>query len=97
MVESGRLPDLVIPVRLKSIEEDYQVYSSMRQNDPVVVKIKPHGVALAFAMMTIQKMQGQTCINRLILDLNKRPFKPPITYHGLYVALSRVRNRENIR
>ena len=86
---------VVIPVRLKSKEEEHKVFLWTRQNDSVIVKIKPHAVELAFAI-TIHKIQGQTC-SRLILDLNKRPFNPQISYHGLYVALSRVRNSESIR
>lgn len=85
---------VVIPVRLTSKEKEHKVYFPAR-NDPVIVKIKPHAVELAFGI-TIHKMQGQTC-SRLILDLNKRPFKPSISYHGLYVALSRVRNSQHIR
>ena len=41
-------------------------------------------------------MQGQTC-ERLILDLNKRPFSPQIEFHGLNVALSRVKQSRNLR
>jgi hypothetical protein len=67
---------VVIPVKLKS------------QADFITVKGKAHAVVLAFAI-TVHKMQGQTC-SRLVFFINQRLFKPSLTYHGIYVALSRV-------
>jgi hypothetical protein len=46
--------------------------------------------------LVIHKMQGQT-FSRLISDINQRPFKPPLTYHGLYVGLSRVPTSFHLR
>ena len=46
--------------------------------------------------VTIHKVQGQTC-DRLAIDINLRPFLPHISFHGLYVALSRVRESSNLR
>lgn len=74
---------VVIPVKLKS------------QADFITVKGKAHAVVLAFAI-TVHKMQGQTC-SRLVLDINQRLFKPSLTYHGIYVALSRVRTSRHLR
>ena len=31
------------------------------------------------------------------MDLSKRPFQPHIDYHGLYVALSRVKQSKHLR
>ena len=50
---------------------------------------------MGFAI-TVHKVQGQTC-ERLIIDLNPRPFLPKINFHGLYVALSRVKLCNNLR
>ena len=50
---------------------------------------------MGFAI-TVHKVQGQTC-DRLILDLNKRPLRPKINFHGLYVALSGVKLGSNLR
>jgi hypothetical protein len=41
-------------------------------------------------------MQGQAC-ERIILDLKSRPFSPQIYYHGLYVALSKVKQSQHLR
>jgi hypothetical protein len=82
------LNNVVIPVLLRKKSEEKKVYFPFR-GQPVILKIKPHAVEFGFAV-TIHKMQGQTC-ERLILDLNKRPFSPQIEFHGLYVALSRVK------
>jgi hypothetical protein len=46
--------------------------------------------------VALHKKQGQIC-SKLIVDLNHRPFIPQITFPGLYVAVSRVRRREDLR
>ena len=46
--------------------------------------------------ITLHKIQGQTC-RRLIVDLNHRPFLPQISYSGFYVAVSRIRNGDDLR
>jgi len=54
-----------------------------------------HGVELGFAI-TFHKVQGRT-LQKIILDLNKRPFNPPVTYTGFYVGVSRVKLSDNMR
>jgi hypothetical protein len=78
---------VVIPVKLKSQAEEHKIHFPLK-NYFITVKGKAHAVVLAFAI-TVHKMQGQTC-SRLVLDINQRLFKPSLTYHGIYVALSRV-------
>jgi hypothetical protein len=85
---------VVIPVLLRKKSEEKKVYFPFREQ-PVILKMKPHAVEFGFAV-TIHKMQGQTC-ERLILDLNKRPFSPQIEFHRLYVALSRVKQSRYLR
>jgi ATP-dependent exoDNAse (exonuclease V) alpha subunit len=79
---------VVIPIRPKTKSEERKVYFPLREQ-PAVIKIRPHTEKFAFGI-TVHKMQGQTC-KRIILDLKSRPFSPQIDYHGLYVALSRVK------
>jgi ATP-dependent exoDNAse (exonuclease V) alpha subunit len=85
---------VVITVLLRKKSEEKKVYFPFREQ-PVILKIKPYAVEFGIPV-TIHKMQGQTC-ERLILDLNKRPFSPQIELHGLYVALSRVKQSRNLR
>ena len=40
---------------------------------------------------TFHKVQGKMC-TRITVDLNDRPFCPHVTYNGLLVSLSRVKN-----
>lgn len=47
-------------------------------------------------IITFHKLQGKT-LPKLIIQLNERPFLPPITYNGLLVALSRVKFRPDLR
>ena len=46
--------------------------------------------------VALHKIQGQIC-SELIVDLNHRIFIPQITFSGLYVAVSRVRRREDLQ
>ena len=55
----------------------------------------PHAVDPAFSL-TVHKIQGQTC-DKLIIDLNKTPIQPHLTFQGLVVLLSRVRSSTNLR
>lgn len=55
----------------------------------------PHNCELGFAV-TVYKIQGQT-LDRVIIDLNYRPFQPQFGFHALMVAVSRVRSSSNIR
>jgi hypothetical protein len=59
------------------------------------VSSNQHNIDLKFAI-TMHKIQGETC-KRIILDLNERPFPPPITLEGLYVMCSRVPNGNSLR
>jgi len=56
---------------------------------------RPHALDPAFSL-TVHKIQGQTC-DKLIIDLNKTPIRPALTFQGLVVLLSRVRSSENLR
>ena len=47
-------------------------------------------------IITFHKIQGRT-VPRLILELNPRPFLPHLSFSMLLVALSRVRNSQDIR
>ncbi len=53
------------------------------------------GVELGFTI-TLHKIQGQTC-EKLIVDINDRPFIPHINFQGLHVAMSRVRRSAALR
>jgi hypothetical protein len=85
---------VVIPVKLKSQAEEHKIHFPLKNNF-ITVKGKAHAVVLDFAI-TVHEMQGQTC-SRLVLHINQRPFKPSLTYHGIYVALSRVRTSRHLR
>ena len=57
---------------------------------------KSHPLELGFAI-TFHKVQGQT-LNKVILDLNKRPNAlGNVDFHALYVGLTRVKRAEDIR
>jgi hypothetical protein len=57
---------------------------------------KSHQYDLAFAV-TFHKVQGQT-VNKIILDLNKRPGAlGSLDFHAIYVGLTRVAYRDDIR
>ncbi|KZS06440.1 Uncharacterized protein APZ42_030106 [Daphnia magna] len=90
-LEPGRV---VIPVPRVSKWEPVDIkLPGRRQAD--TFHYRPHGVEQRFAV-TVHKIQGQTW-NKVILQLNKRSFMPHLTFSMLYVALSRVRTRGNIR
>ena len=59
------------------------------------VDLTEHRVEFGF-VVTFHKVQGKT-LNKVILELNKRPFQPSLTFNMLLVALSRVKSREGIR
>ena len=59
------------------------------------VEFTEHSVDFGF-VVTFHKVQGKT-LNKVILELNQRPFRPPLTFNMLLVALSRVKSREGIR
>lgn len=64
-------------------------------NTDLSVDVRKHAVEMGFAV-TVHKMQGQTC-ERVIVDLNERPFSPSINFNGLYVSLSQVKKSLNLR
>ena len=66
-----------------------------RGEKPFKVWYTPHNCELGFAV-TVHKIQGQT-LDRVIIDLNYRPFQPQFGFHALMVAVSRVRSSCNIR
>jgi hypothetical protein len=59
------------------------------------VDVTCHRVTLGFSI-TFHKVQGQT-LDRIIIDLNDVPYRLKVDYHGLYVALSRVRRSAHVR
>jgi len=59
------------------------------------VEFTEHRVDFGF-VVPFHKVQGKT-LNKVILELNQRPFRPPLTFNMLLVALSRVKSREGIR
>jgi len=87
---------IVVPIGLK--DQDKQHISITLENGHPIsfdVQAQPHRIDLAF-VITFWKIQGRT-IPKIILALNKRPFKPHITYTMLLVALSRVSKGDDIR
>ena len=62
---------------------------------PITVLLAPDFPSQPWAM-TFQKLQGRT-MEKLIVDINKRPFLPEVTLDGLNVALTRVRSGSNMR
>ena len=59
------------------------------------VSSRSHAVELAFSM-TFHKVQGKT-LDRVVLDLNRRPFNPKVSFTALLVAISRVRSSTHLR
>jgi hypothetical protein len=57
--------------------------------------IKPHAVEPAYAK-TYYKIQGDT-VPAIILDLNRRPTKPTLTFRDLLIGLSRSRTGNDYR
>ena len=86
--------EVIIPIPISERSTMHKV-SFPGRTDQLEKKFKTHPIELGFAI-TVHKVQGQTC-DRLILDLNKRPFRPNINFHGLYVALSGVKLGSNLR
>ena len=59
------------------------------------VYVKRHQVDAGFAI-TFHKVQGQT-MDKVIVDINKRCFKPHLCYTAFYVAISRVKQGADLR
>ncbi len=70
--------EVVIPIQFAKFPEKIKI---QLQNMDLSVDVKKHAVEMGFAV-TVHKMQGQTC-ERVIVDLNERPFPPPINFNGL--------------
>lgn len=85
---------VVIPIPRKRNMDTIKIRKRTRLNSGRL-QFKPHGCELAFAY-TVHKVQGHTC-SKIILQLNKRPFMPKITFNSLLVSLSRVSRGDNIR
>jgi len=85
---------ILVPIGLRSTKKKVQVFCEREKIASVDVKV--HRLDLAF-VRTFHKLQGSTLEGRIILDLNFRPFSPRITFEMVLVALSRVRNRDQIR
>ena len=86
--------EAVIPIPISEKITSHTVNFPGSQ-EKLEVKVKTHSIEMGFAI-PVHKVQGQTC-DRLIIDLNPRPFIPKINFHGLYVALSRVKLGRNLR
>ena len=86
--------DVIIPLAQTTNNKPIKV-TIPRRRDKISLQTKSHGIDMGFAI-TLHKIQGQTC-QRLIVDLNHRPFMPQITFSGFYVAVSRVRRSEDLR
>ena len=82
---------VVIPVVRSRESEEVQLCGTFQG----VIRVKPHPVDLGFSL-TFHKVQGQT-LDRVIVDLNDRPFRPAVDFFSLYVAISRVRRGCDIR
>ena len=89
--------DIVIPLEPECFSKPFLANFPITETDTMKHRFQAitHGVELGFSI-TLHKIQGQTC-TRLIVDLNRRPFQPQITYTGFYVAVSRVRKSEDLR
>ena len=90
-MDKGRV---VIPIPRKRNQDTIKIRKRHFPNSGHL-QFKPHGCELGFAY-TVHKVQGHTC-SKIILQLNKRPFVPKITFNSLLVSLSRVSRGENIR
>lgn len=85
---------VVIPVA--TVQRNKFVNVPRRRGErPFKVWYTPHNCELGFAV-TVHKIQGQT-LERVIIDLNYRPFQPQFNFHALMVAVSRVRASNHIR
>jgi hypothetical protein len=88
------LNEVIIPLAMNSESKGYTVSVPFRK--PMILKAKKiHGFELGFAI-TFHKIQGQTC-QKLVVDLNERPFQPQVSFATFYVAISRVRRSQDLR
>jgi hypothetical protein len=73
---------VVIPLAQTHSSKTFKVELQLR-DAKVNIQTKSHGVELGY-YITLHKIEGQTC-QRIIVDLNYRPFKPQISFSGFYV------------
>ena len=85
---------IVIPAGVSSKQTKHKVYIPKRLSQ-VETGTKQHNSDFRFSF-TMHKIQGQTCL-KLIIDLNARPFPPPLSLEGLYVMCSRVPRGDRLR
>lgn len=101
MVDKDKQPTgmttVVVPIRLQ--KHDSVTYTVQNPDPKIKVKasisLYPHAVELGFAV-TFHKLQGRT-VDRLILDINDRPFAPALTLAMLNVGISRVKSGDTLR
>ena len=86
--------EVVIPIEFSGKKIEQKIFLPNKAR-PTEVRSRQFSVDLRFAC-TVHKIQGQTC-ERIILDLNPRPFQPPVTLRGMYTGCSRVKVGKNIR
>jgi len=85
---------LLVPIEVS----DFKTYVKVRlsnKKDPTAVSIQSHPVTMSFSF-TFHKVEGQT-MEKVVVDVNARPFAPHLLHSGLFTAISRVRRRDNIR
>ena len=88
--------EIVLPIgRMNRKDWDSVVVRGEGLQPPSKVHVKNHfPLEHAFAI-TVHKAQGRT-IDNVILALSKQPYMP-LTMSSVYVSLSRVKSKENIR
>jgi hypothetical protein len=86
--------EVVNPLVMSSESKGCAVNIPFRKTMTLKAK-KIHGHELGFTII-FHKIQGQTC-DKLIVDLNKRPSQPQVTFATFYVAISRVRRSSVLR
>ncbi len=86
--------EAIIPIGMTTESKEVSVQIPLKKSFKLKAK-KIHGLELGFAI-TFHKIQGQTC-DKLIVDLNKRPFQPQVTFATFYVAVSRVRRSIDLK
>jgi hypothetical protein len=91
----GAENEVVIPLAMSSETKGCSVNIPFRKTVTLLKAKKVHGYELGFAI-TFHKIQGQTC-DKLIVDLNERPFQPQVSFATFYVAISRVRRSSDLR
>jgi hypothetical protein len=78
---------VVIPLAQTHSSKTFKVELQLR-DAKVNIQTKSHGVELGY-YITLHKIEGQTC-QRIIVDLNYRPFKPQISFSGFYVHFTLI-------